>query len=765
MIRVNYRAHLPVAAVILTGLLAGQCWAQARKAAARPSRESAVNVYAARSLLKKAEELLTLGEKERGARMLETVIQQYADTPVRYEAYLALGRHYLGQHEQLKAITVLRHLQELKKEGQELAGKDLDMYLEGLYLTGTGYFQMKQYSSAFPILRKITGDWPNTVWANQAYYYVGMCHFAQGNWNKAIQSLGLVGTFVDPNSPTVSYVEAGRRFYVKIEDGDLPILHQLGKQAVVSVETAGGDKEKVTCVPLSLDSGVFLASIPTGIGKAKPGDKVLQVVGGDKITTRYVDTNSKDGKKDVVRLQSVEVVSTATLAFTMGTFEGQAPAAFVGQPLCVLLTDVDLDTSDAADKVRVKVVSRYKVDEDDESASEAENLTADLGFQAEQKYKVRDEVVVELSELGSDPAVHSGRFGAAVTTQAFVQNGPVVKTDQLLSCSVGDEIVVTCVDELHIGGRSQRLARSSVMVAGEITSRLDTSVNFVSDPVLRARKHLVEATAFLELARIFASMGLKKGAAIKAADGLLRVDSILKTESPIPSELKEEAFKLRWDLYLTTEDYRNAMATCRLFNKIYPDSPFVDQAMIGIADIRMRNKEYKLAREVYSQVLRLPNSMAKPEAQFRIAQAVEAEAADRAAANAARQGNLDAPDATLSERAIQQYKLCAERFPESQYAGESLGKVVDYYLQGRDYSRADDLLEQIFQDYPDGNFLDSMLLKWVDVASRMGNNQKAYDKCSQLLFEYPSSPHAPKAKELLTAIKASQEKAPAGKPE
>ncbi len=70
MIRVNYRAHLPVAAVILTGLLAGQCWAQARKAAARPSRESAVNVYAARSLLKKAEELLTLGEKERGARML-----------------------------------------------------------------------------------------------------------------------------------------------------------------------------------------------------------------------------------------------------------------------------------------------------------------------------------------------------------------------------------------------------------------------------------------------------------------------------------------------------------------------------------------------------------------------------------------------------------------------------------------------------------------------------------------------------------------------
>jgi TolA-binding protein len=568
---------------------------------------------------------------------------------------------------------------------------------------------------------------------------------------------------VDPNSPTVSYVEAGRRFYVKIQDGDLPILHQLGKTVAVAIETAGGDKESAVCVPLSLESGVFLASMPTEIGKPKPGDNVLQVVGGDKITTRYVDNNSQAGQKDVVRSQTVEVVSTATLTFTMGTFEGQAPAAFVGQPLCLLLTDVDLDTSDAADKASVKVVSRYKTDDDEASAEEVKGLKADLSFQAEQKYKVRDEVVVELAELGTG-AVHTGRFGAAVATAAFVDNEPVVKTDQVLTCAVGDEIVVTCVDELHIGGHSQRIARSSIMVAGEITSRLDTSVNFVADPVLRARKNIVEATAFLELARIFASMGLKKGASAKSAEGLERVDAVLKTEGPIPSSLKEEAFKIRWNLFLATEDYPRAMETCRLFNRLYPDSPFVDQAMMGIADIRMRNKEYGPAREVYSQVLRLANSMVKPEAQFRIAQAIEAEAAQRAAAAAAKRGETETAVIRPSEHAIQAYKLCAERFPESQYAGQSLGKVVDYYIEAHDYSRADDLLEQVFQDYPDGNFLDSMLIKWVDVASRMGNNQKAYDKCSQLLFEYPSSPYAGKAKELLPSLKPGAEKPGADKP-
>lgn len=757
MLGTKHHMHICIAGAVIAALLAGPGLAQDRKAAGG-GRESSVNVYAARSLLKKAEELLTLGEKERGSRMLETVIQQYADTPVRYEAYLALGRHYLDQHEQLKAITVLRHLNDLKKEGQELSGAPLEMYLEGLYLTGMGYFQMKQYSAAFPILRKITNDWPNTVWANQAYYFVGMCHFAQGNWNKAIQALSLVGTFVDPNSPTVSYVEAGRRFYVKIEDGDLPILYQLGKTIKVSIETTGGDKETVSCVPLSLESGIFLASIPTEIGKCKSGDGTLQVVGGDKITTRYSDNNSKDGQKDIPRVQTVEVVSTANLAFTMGTYEGQAPTAFVGQPLFVLMTDADLDTSDAPEKAAVKVVSRYRVaDEGDASTATSEGLTADLTFQPEQKYKVRDEVTVELTELGSAP-VRTGRFGAALATQAFVENGPVVTTDQLLTCSVGDEIVVTCVDELHIGGHSQRIARTSVMVAGEITSRLDTSVNFVADPILRARKNLVEGTAFLELARIFASMGLKKGAILKAAEGLERVEAVLKTDSPIPSNLKEEAFKIRWNLFLTIEDYRRAMETCRLFSRLYPDSPFVDQAMMGLADIHLRNKEYALSRQIYSQVTRLPSSMVKAEAQFKIAQSIDDESAERAAADAVKKGQTELAATGPSERAIQQYKLCAEKFPESLYAGRSLSKVVDYYIFSRDYSRADDLLEQIFQDYPDGNFLDEMLLKWVEVASRMGNNQKAHDKCSQLMFEYPASQHAAKAKELLGTLKATPEK-------
>ena len=119
-----------------------------------------------------------------------------------------------------------------------------------------------------------------------------------------------------------------------------------------------------------------------------------------------------------------------------------------------------------------------------------------------------------------------------------------------------------------------------------------------------------------------------------------------------------------------------------------------------------------------------------------------------------------------SEKAIQQYKICAEKFPESAFVGRSLIKVVEYYIYSKDFSRADNMLEQIFQDYPDGDFLGDMLWQWVQVASSMGNTQKAVDKCSQLLFEYPSSKHADEAKEMLPKLKAMLEKpaAPAKAP-
>ena len=693
----------------------------------------------AQRLLDKSQEFIQAKETERGVKMLETVLEQYPKSRVRFAASLALGRYYVGTHDLAKAIGYLANLKTLDQSDAELSAADREVYLEGLYLLGVAYFQMHQYSTAFPILRKITNDYPNTVWANQAYYYIGMCHFAQQNWGKAIEALSMVGTFVDPNSPTVQYVEAGRRFYVKVRDADLPVLTSLGKPVSVTVETSHGDKETIDCIPLSPGSDVYIGSIPTEIGTTKPGDRILQVIGGDLLTTRYSDANDETGSVNVPREAKVKVVSTGTVNFTLGDYETRATAAFFDQPLFVVLQDEDLDLSDAADTATVTVVSRYKDEDETDAATQGVNMDKFLNGDKKQ-YKLRDQVTVKLTEIGTPP-VHSGRFVGKITIAAAEAGKPVDQNDQVLTCGSDDEIIVSYTDELHIGGATPRLVETSIRIGGEIDNRPRASQDVVADPVIKARKNLVEATAFLELARIFQSMGLMKGAKEKSNEGLNRVEFVIRAAKAVPAALQQDAFKLKWELHLAADDFGSAMATCSTFNKLFPDSPFADQALMGIGKIRMDNKQYKDAITVFHQVLSLPKSQAKAEAQFRIAVATEA---------------LATPD--HKEGAVQQYKLCAEHYPDSEFAGAALAKLVDYHVETKDYSQANSLLEQIFQDHPDASFLDAMLLKWVLVAYRSGDVAKAYEKCSKLLLEYPESSYAEKAKQIMPQIEARLKK-------
>jgi TolA-binding protein len=743
---------------------------EAAEGAAEGGKKGEAGNYAAFQLLRKGQELLDSGEHDRGQKILETIIEQYPNDPIRFKAYLALGKHALSRSEQMEAIGYLRNLKALEQPGMEMDADTRELFLEGLYLQGIAFFQTRQYPQAFPLLRRITNDFPNTIWANQSYYYIGMCHFAQGNWNKAIEALGLVGTFVDDKSGAVEYAEAGRRFYVKIHDTDLPVLDKLGQEVKVKVTSASGDSETVSLVPLPGDENASIGSIATALGQAKPGDDVLQVIGGDTIRTSYVDNNTLAGKKDVARTREVKVVSSASLLFTRGDFESQAVAAFLGQPVFVLLSDADLDVSAKADSATVRVISRFKEEESDEVRS---NSTTGVDIERmlrseEERWRTRDEITVTLAELkaladeatagaagqtaGRTPAapapaagdvVHTGRFGGQFSLVPFVEDQPVERTDAALTAAVGDEIVASFNDELHVGGTSPRTVTASTTVASEIDSKPRAVQYEVGDPVVAAKKSLVESAAFLELGRIFKAMGLMKGAVEKVGEGLARIDPIIRQSGTLPGSLTEEAFRTKWELHIVADDFQQAIQTCELFNRLYPESPFVDRALLQIGQIKEDRKLPDEAIRVYQRILALPASQIKPEAQYRIAQATE-----------------KLQNSGAAEQAIVQYKLCAERYPESPFAGESLGKLVDYHIEKKDNTAANDLLEQIFQDYPDAQFLDAMLLKWVMVAYRTGDFQKAYDKCTQLLFEYPASGYAERARAILPKIE--QKVKPAG---
>jgi outer membrane protein assembly factor BamD (BamD/ComL family) len=708
--------------------------------------------YAAFQLLRKGQELLDAGEHDRGTKILETIVEQYPTDPIRFRAALALGKHALARSQQMDAIGYLRTLAALEQPGQEMDEASRELFLEALYLQGVAYFQTRQYAQAFPLLRRITNDFSNTVWANQSYYYIGMCHFAQGNWNKAIEALGLVGTFVGDAGDAIEFAEAGRRFYVKIHDTDLPVLAKLGADVQVTIAAASGDTETISLVPLPGDENASLGSVATALGTAAPGDGVLQLIGGDTITTAYVDGNTRAGEKDVARSRKVQTVGTAAVAFTRGDFASPAVAAFPGQPVFISLADADLDVSPAADPATVRVISRFKEEDDADDGAAATGVDLEKLLQSEEeRWRTRDEITVPLTEFteAAGGPVHAGVFRGRFSLDLSVEDRPVDRQDALLTVAVGDELVASFVDERHIAGTTPRTATASIIVASEIDSRPRAVQYDVADPVVAAEKSLVEAEAFLELGRIFKAMGLAKGAREKVNEGLTRIEPIIRQSGAIPAGLTEQAFRLKWSLHITGADYEAAVKTCELFNRLYPESPFVDQALLQIGRIKHDQQDTTGAVAVYRRILGLKASQAKPEAQYRIAQAIESERSTK--------GD---PVPGAAERAVVEYKVCAERYPDSPFAGESLGKLVDYHIEKQDYAAANDLLDQIFQDYPDAQFLDSMLLKWVMVAFRMGDVQKAHDKCSQLLFEYPNSPFAERGRAILPKIE--QRLKPAG---
>ena len=91
------------------------------------------------------------------------------------------------------------------------------------------------------------------------------------------------------------------------------------------------------------------------------------------------------------------------------------------------------------------------------------------------------------------------------------------------------------------------------------------------------------------------------------------------------------------------------------------------------------------------------------------------------------------------------FKRCADAYPNSSFAGESIKRVVDYFISIRDYNRAQETLDRVFQDYPDAPWLDEMLLKWGVVCHRLGNRAEAIAKFHRLLEEYPGGASAKQA--------------------
>jgi TolA-binding protein len=678
-------------------------------------------------LLRQGLTLIEDRQEERGTKVLASLATTFPKSAVRFKAWLALGKYYATKADYALGIRNLQPVIDAADAAPEEKA-------EAIYRIGICYYGMADYPRSLSTLRRVTEEYPWSVFANESYYYIGMCHFQLKRWRKVVDALKMVGTSVAPNTNDESLVESGQRFFVKVKDKDLRVLKTAGGSLKVSLTSGSGDREWLDMAVFDVDGEYYLGSVKMALGKPVVTNGVLEVKGFDTVAADYVDSNTKDGSAKVTRIGKSRAVSTAVAGFTDGAFREYVHGVFSGQPTFLRVKDFDMDTTEGRDTVKVKLTARFKmpVEEGVTSTNEESLLFQD-----------RDSLDMTLQETEG----HSGLFTGTLSVQPLAEGGAASMTDAILNAMEKDVVFLEYTDKEHIGGLKEprKVAARADFLTGEIPD-VWVAQREVSTENLRARKNITEAKFYLRLAGIFKDVGLVGRSKEKADTGLEKVDDVIRRSSrtAMAHDLVEEAYRIKWELQIAKDDLNGAIATCRQLMTLFPSSQLTDVAMMQIARANLDAGRVKDATSILHGILSLKvGPEMKAEAQYLIATTLEKGIDSKLG----KEERLKAMG-----QAIGAYKACAEQYPDSPFAGEALGKVIDFHLEARDYPRCLEMIQTVVQDYPDAPFLDEMLLKWGVVLVRVGRQDEAREKLSQVTRDYPNSAAAAKATKVLELV-------------
>lgn len=724
--------------ILTMALAATVCAAEDAKTVAKPKSAKADSVEAkekievrARRAVKNAVALFEQNEDERAIGMLEAVGRMYPEAVARFNAKLELGRHFLDKRDFDRAAADLRDAQRSPLP---------EVQAESLLLQGTLQNARGQPGEAMMVLRRLTQDYPTSPFANDAYFLIGQIHFDAHRWSRAAEAFQMVGTAVPAiaSNETV-LVEAGQRVFIHVKDKDLSVLQLLGEKTEVILESKSGDKEKSVLEPFGKGDGDFIASVRTTAADTAPGDGILTVHGAEDLKVTYVDRNTEGGEV-MKKLQSdAKVVSTGAIAFMDGAMRQRVRGVFAGQPALIRVRDLDLDVSEKPDKVKVTIKVQYR--ERPEPPPGADPNDPPPPPAPDAPWLTRNEIEVELEETEGRSGVFLGR----ITPKILATNETAVAGE--VPVNPEDRIAASYTDERYLDAKKpiDRSSEAMVLVGG--STEPQSIMSHASEANVQAKKLLIEAQLLYKWGTIFKDVGLEANANAKADEGLARVDDVfeLMKRNSLERDVVEGAYEVRWNLYLVKGRLEMAIAACHALVRRYPDTILADRAFLQIANANLAkdtDEGRRSALQVYNSILKIENSPLKAEAQFHIGEIMEKEARLKAGPNRT-------PDYSS---AMVAFKRCADAYPNSSYAGESIKRVVDYYISIRDYNRAQETLERVFQDYPDAPWLDEMLLKWGVVCHRLGNRSEAIAKFRRLLEEYPGGRSAKQAMDFLKKL-------------
>ena len=789
---------ITLAAWLVFPACGGMVQAQEEAPAKPVLRGSLVEDRAARQLVEAGDARLDASETEKALELWRSVIERYPRSRVRYTAHMRLGSYYLDRERAYDRART--HFEAVSSE----ENRDDTQRADATVNVGVCHYHGRLYGKCFQVMRGVIEDFPVSAQVNQAYYYIGLGHFQQGHYSRAIEALEKVGTTLTDEDSNNGKLEAGKRFFIKIEDADLAVLDAEDSITVIC-KSSNGDSEKVPCFPVGRNVRVVLGSIMTQLGVPQPGNGMLEVKGGDKIQVLYTDAHTEDKKVDREVISEVIVVGDGIVQIKDGAYRESLNGVVLGKTVNIEISDADRDVTEKADTIKATVaIYRRKTEEEVEAEMAAQvakdgvpdeaqpapkpaEATAvdDLPLLAEEKkidpFKrietfdiTLTEAVVERKlpvisepapaekevatpvkegEAASDPPVEEKpatpvpppsnaiHTGIFRTTVSVVRNEKALG-DAILQALPGDEVRITYQDQLNTGEGVQAVAAKGRCLEGNIGGVRVTRV-LISDEELRVQTQLKTADALTRIANRYKEFGLKEKAKDKYRQALDVCEEVMPDVQKLRGRLLEETYVQLWHVYFEMDQLNLAAAMCARLQREFPSSGFVDDALLQLADVARAEGDLNRSIGIYTRLVNMKTSQLRGEAQFGIAECFEA---------MTKAQTSEAGIAQMRDRAFQEYKKVYDRFPESGRVGEAVAKMASHYYDQKDYARAIDTFETVLESHPDARFLDVILFNYGRCLYRMNRQGQARRRFEQLIGDFPESQLAPDAKKIAEAL-------------
>ena len=738
----------------------------------------------AKKLLEAGDSRMEADEKSKALEIWRTVLDQFPRSKVRFDAHMRMGEYLLTSK---GAFDEAR--KHFESAAEEENGDD-EMRAQATLKQGVCFYEARLYGKCFKVFRKIIEDFPASEEVNRAYYYIGLGHFKQGHYSRAIESLEKVGTAFSEKEKGKEKVEAGKRLFVKIEDADLAILAQEDSVEILC-RTKRGDEETLSCRAIGRNARIVLGSISTQLGSIKKGNGILEVGGGDSVDVLYVDKHTANKEFGVKRLKQVQVVGQGKASIMDGSYRDTLRGVVLGKIANLQVNDPDWDVSPKADGLKITVeVRRSKTAEeiDEEIASLVASGAIEQPAEGEEsfdpfsedgdgpkidKFKTVDSLEVSLSEAlieeaeksissadsaeeksgegnasavvdapeaPKDDSIHSGIFRGVVS----VENQAEAKSDQKLQALPGDVVRVVYQDKLNVSDDERKVISSAKCIEGNVGGVRVTKTR-IDDEELRLRTELKTAAALAEIGNHYKEFGLADKAKSKYKEAIAVGEETAKSARKLKGRILEESYVGLWKIYFAMENYGAAAAMSRRLQNEFPESPFVDDAILQQASVAKERGDLKTAISLFRGLTTIKNSELRGEGQFGIAECYEKMALD--AGEGKGQGYF--------EQAFRAYQGVYENYPESGRVGDAVAKMANFYYKKKDYRRAIDVFETVLEKHPDAGFLDVILFNYGRCLYRVDRKGDARRKFDQIINEFPDSNLAGEAKRISEALAKS----------